>query len=409
MDAVVNTATPRVIKALHYTPGGRGRWGIPFCLVGDPGTGKSSMVYAFAEQNRIDAEHCVVEIPATADPTDYRGLGVPVDGVIRRMVDEKWQALLDRGVGELVRGIAFFDEFTGAQPAVQTAVMRAILERVLGDRRFSRGVRVCAAMNPPEQVAGSDVLMPLVHRWCTLPWRGDFDAWCHWMTTDGGDDGYYSGKDFVDPEQEEARVEALWPSAYGRWCGTLVAYARARGEKAVHAPPVAGTPESTQPYATYRSMEMAARILAGSEIHGCDDDERGLMLAGAVGHAAAQDIDNAIAELDLPDAEQVLEGAIKFEHDPKRADRTAAVMEACAGVVARSEGEQRFSRAFAFWSLAEEATKVAGLADVVEPAASSILKINLGPTAWRGKDNPAKRVCTRLSVTQDDVRREVKS
>src|SRR5205823_11964182 len=61
-----------------------------------------------------------------------------------------------------------------APPAVQAAMLRIVLERVVGDLELPPGVRVVAAANPPEQAAdGWDLAPPLANRLVHLDWPVD--------------------------------------------------------------------------------------------------------------------------------------------------------------------------------------------------------------------------------------------
>lgn len=56
------------------------------------------------------------------------------------------------------------DEISTAPPAVQAALLRVVLERVVGDLELPDGVAVIAAANPPEQAAGGWDLSATISR-----------------------------------------------------------------------------------------------------------------------------------------------------------------------------------------------------------------------------------------------------
>src|SRR5207248_8810483 len=63
------------------------------------------------------------------------------------------------------RGLLFLDELTTAPPAVQAAMLRVVLERVVGDVTLPPAVRVVAAANPPR--AGRRTAGNRPRRWRT--------------------------------------------------------------------------------------------------------------------------------------------------------------------------------------------------------------------------------------------------
>lgn len=401
----------RIQRTAWFTPAGRGRWGVPTNLYGDPGGGKSECSYALAEQCRMPL---IVEIPAIADPTDYRGLGVPVEEgngakrvrYLARLLDQKWTELLSAD-----RAVVLFDEGTAAAPAVQAALLRVFLERVLGDTALGGGVRIGMAVNPPDQVAGHDLILPFINRMVFVPWEIDEDAmadWREWLVADGGDGAYYTGDDYVDPAALEAKVLARWPEVYGKWRGTISAYASRRGVDRVQKVPKPGTPESTRPYPTFRSMTTLARICAGMEIHGNPPADRLIAMRGTVGEAAGKDVDTWITQLDLPEPTDLLDGREKFAHNAKRFDRTVAVLERCAGVIAPPEAPKRIERAAAFWALC--GGLMDGCKDLVKAVAPKVTRARLGASAFpeRGRKNPAIPVLAALDLFEEDIAAEVR-
>ena len=57
---------------------------------------------------------------------------------------------------------------------MQAALLRVVLERVVGDLELPADVAVVAAANPPEQAAdGWDLSAPLANRFCHLEWIAD--------------------------------------------------------------------------------------------------------------------------------------------------------------------------------------------------------------------------------------------
>ncbi|MGB8879291.1 MAG: MoxR family ATPase, partial [Solirubrobacteraceae bacterium] len=140
--------------------------GVPVLLWGSPGTGKTSAVLALGEALEWPVETVIGSI---REPSDFAGLPVVIDGSVR-LSPPAWATRLSAsGVGLL-----FLDELTTAPPAVQAAMLRVVLERVVGDARLPPGVRVVAAANPPDEAAdGWELAAPLANRLVHLDWPVD--------------------------------------------------------------------------------------------------------------------------------------------------------------------------------------------------------------------------------------------
>ena len=118
---------------------------VPVLLWGAPGTGKTSAIRAMAQTMGLPCETVIASI---REPSDFAGLPIVVgDGV--RFAPPAWA----RRLAEAGHGLLFLDELSTAPPAVQAALLRVVLERVVGDLTLPDAVAVVAAANPPEQAA----------------------------------------------------------------------------------------------------------------------------------------------------------------------------------------------------------------------------------------------------------------
>src|SRR5918911_3498866 len=114
---------------------------VPVLLWGSPGTGKTSAVSALGHALGWPVE---VVIGSIREPSDFAGLPVVIDGAVR-LAPPVWAQRLC----EAERGLLFLDELTTAPPAVQAAMLRVVLERVVGDVRLPAAGGRVAAGEPP--------------------------------------------------------------------------------------------------------------------------------------------------------------------------------------------------------------------------------------------------------------------
>lgn len=288
-------------------------------LWGAPGTGKSSAVQALAEAR---AEPCETVIASIREPSDFAGLPIVVDGDVRFAPPSWARALTDVG-----HGILFLDEISTAPPAVQAALLRVVLERVVGDLPLPADVTVVAAANPPEQAAdGWDLSAPLANRFCHVDW--DVEPT---VVTDGFIGGFAAPPAIVLPPGWDRRL----PPAKSLVAGFLVARAAL-----VCAPPTDAA-AAGRAWPSPRSWEMVATLWAACDAAGASPEARSLLVRGAVGDAAGVEMLAWSEDLDLPDPEAVLADPDSFEL-PERGDRAYAALSAVAAVVAARPTEERW-------------------------------------------------------------------
>src|SRR6267142_1736677 len=121
--------------------------GVPVLAKGAPGIGKSSMMVGLAAALGLPIE---VVIASLREPSDFAGLPViQSDGSVALAAPRWAKELAAAG-----KGILFLDEITTAPPAVQAALLRVVLDRVVGDLSLPAAVSIVAACNPPDQASG---------------------------------------------------------------------------------------------------------------------------------------------------------------------------------------------------------------------------------------------------------------
>jgi hypothetical protein len=282
---------------------------VPVVLWGSPGTGKTSVVRALGESFGMPVE---VVVGSIREPTDFAGLPVVVDGGVR-FAPPAWA----RRLAEAGHGLLFLDELTTAPPAVQAAMLRIVLERVVGDLALPEAVRVVAAANPPEQAAdGWELSPPLANRLVHLDWPVDAAS-----VADGLAVGF--------PEMPGNGHGGPDPARLATARATVAAFLKVRPPLVLQVPSVAA--QAGRGWPSPRSWEAAAVLLGMCDTTGADEDVRAALVTGAVGEGAGIEFLSWLANADLPDPDLVLADPGSFEL-PERSDRAFAVLTAVASV-----------------------------------------------------------------------------
>jgi hypothetical protein len=225
------------------------------------------------------------------------------------------------------KGVLFLDEISTAPPAVQAALLRVVLERIVGDLELPTDVVVVAAANPPEQAAdGWDLSAPLANRFCHLEWNVDPRAFAQGIV--GGWDAP------VVPVLPEWWEEQLPLSR-----GLVSAFINVRPSLAVAVPGDGATAGRGWP--SPRTWEMVSRLWTAANVVGASEEVRSLLVMGAVGQGAGVEFLSWTSEMDLPDPEEVLKDPDSFVL-PERGDRAYAVLSSVAAAVAADPTPERW-------------------------------------------------------------------
>ena len=140
----------------------------PVLAWGPPGIGKTATITAIADALSLPLE---VVLASIREPADFSGLPViREDGVV--MEAPAWAKRLHKAG----KGILFLDEISTAPPAVQAALLRVVLDRVVGDLELPAGDCCRGGGEPAGTAAGDGTCPPLANCFCHLSWSLDTRA-----------------------------------------------------------------------------------------------------------------------------------------------------------------------------------------------------------------------------------------
>jgi hypothetical protein len=291
--------------------------GVATLLWGPPGIGKTASVYAYGLRNNLPV---VTIIASIREPSDF--LGLPVINKETNSVDmcpPGWaKQLVEYG-----KGVLFFDEINTAPKAVQDALFRVVLERVVGELELPRTVKVIAAANPIQGSIQRWRLDPALRaRFKHVRVQLDPREWIQEFPT-------YWGNPPVEPDLDEEK----WRPK------------RALVASFIHRRPdlLLKTPDddegSDYGWPCPRTWDYVSRtLLLHDRITELAED-----VADCVGEGAAHEFVHWAANLDLPDPIDFMEHPNKYPW-PDRGDKVYALLSA---VVAHGlENETRWNQAW---------------------------------------------------------------
>lgn len=342
----------RIIFAGMFTKGVNDRWGLPYCLVGKPGTAKTSTNKQIADMAGLFFKGVVSSL---RDPTDFLGLGVPShmklgahnqhlspDGDDSILTMKYAPANFAIEVALAKRALLLLDEVNTTAPAVQAALLRLLFEGVCGELELPPGVRMMLAMNHTEDAAGGwEIAPPLANRIGWLEWpTPDPDRFTEFLMGAGG-----AKVTPINAAAEEAEVEALWPAAWAKAAGQVAGFIKAKGVDALFKMPSNNSKQVSSAWPSPRTWELATRAKAGSFIYDLTDREADTSISAFIGSGAAGELHTWVRNNDLPDPTDFLDGLVQFDHNPRRLDRTAAVLTAATSLVVSGAGSAQMGNA----------------------------------------------------------------
>jgi hypothetical protein len=334
------TATSTLLTVLRAA----GAADVPVLLWGSPGTGKSALV---ASLGRLDDLHVATVIGSLREPADLAGLPVvqPDGSVV--LAPPRWA----RDLVEAGGGYLFLDELSTASPAVQAAMLRVAMEKVVGDLPLPAATRIIAAANPADLAAGGwELEAPTANRFLHLTHRPDLEVFA---------DGLTGGFDAATAQRDDVVLRAGNDAERARATAQVLGFLRARPARFDDCPsdPTRAGGAWPSPRTWHHLQRIVAHLPADAL------EARRAAAVGLVGEAAGLEWLTWTRHSDLPDPSLVLDGVIAFE-PTARDDQVFAVLAGVASVaVARGTAEA--------WTAAWEILRLAPV-DVAAVAARTL-------------------------------------
>lgn len=359
----------QMLRVLWFTPGRKGRWGLPACWWGPPGIGKTAVIEHAAKA--LGLHHVETLSPGERGEGAFGVVPMPAaDGSRLLYPPPDWIGHFAEGK----RGVVFVDEINRAAPAIQPPLLGLVNELRIGGAYLGQQVRICAAANPANTAPGVYELDPAeANRMGHLDWTlPSVEDWSRWAMA-GCNGGSSIDDTPIDAEEEEKRVMREWPAAFSGAIGRVTAFLR-RYSSQLHKEPAEGDAARGRAWPSHRSWELGMRALAGAQVHGLGEEDTDTLLASFVGSPAATQYADWLSKAQLPDPVKVMDSG-KFDHDPDRLDRTVAVLASCAAFVAPKNAEKRDVRAEKLWAIIGEVAKTTP--DITEPSATTLVDAGL--------------------------------
>ena len=163
-----------------------------------------------------------------------------------------------------------------------------------------------------------------------------------------------------------------WPEAFARAVGLESAFLQTHPEMKNRCPKP-GDPAQGRAWPSDRTWTYATYALAASYVHGLSDADREEYVGAFIGRVANEAFQTFIEQADLPSPADVLDGKVEFAWEPRRLDRTAAIITSCAALVCREGTEKRRERAAVLWTMLAGASNF----DIIVPAARALVQARL--------------------------------
>ena len=362
LKALGDSPQQRVLWMAMFTHSLEGRRGLPYVLVGEPGTIKTSILKHLSRMGGLPFQGILGSLMS---PMDFLGVPIPQ----RMQLTPETQHLDPDGGSEFLhmhyapagfavraamhkRSVMLFDEANTMPPGVQAAMLRVLFEGVVGELELPKDTRMFLAMNKQEDAAGGwDIAPALANRMGWLEWEGtNPEKFASYLIGSGGLGSAAMPVDPINPAELEAEVDKRWAEAWARATGEVTGFLRRKPENFHRKPDAA---DAAKPWPSSRTWDYLAHALAGSYIFDLTAQEREMACSAYVGSAVYRELFTWMKDSDLPDPVELLTGVDTFTHNPARIDRTAAVLSSCTSLVIKKDATDRIPRTTKLWEILE--------------------------------------------------------
>lgn len=344
--------------------------GLPAVLWGSPGIGKTSWLEALGElitDRKGRPSKVFTIIGSTKDPTDIAGMPM-ASGALRA---PSWATEIQERSLAGMHSVLFLDEFSSMAPMVHAALLRVVREKVAGECDLDpidgplrgQAVHVVCAANPRgEGAAAIDLPPPAANRMLHIEWPvpgpityglGLVLGWPIPKLLALPDDWRDTHEAKTAKEQVTGFVQ--------RRSGLLFDF------------PEKDKKKSGRAWPSPRSWELAVDALGAARAAGASPDVQAVLIRGAVGDAAGGEFLNWLADMQLPDPEEILRDPTSWNPPEDRPDVVWAVANSIAfSVMAKKTPE----RVFQAWEFIRHITDVdPNLAHALVPLTGDLMEI----------------------------------
>lgn len=310
-------------------------------LWGDPGIGKTSVVSQVAKRAELPL---TVVLGTLRDQTDFAGLPVVGPDGTTSLAPPSWARMLaDKG-----EGVLFLDELTCVQPSVQAAMLRVVLEKVVGDLALPSSCWIVAGGNPPESATdGWELAAPVANRFMHLDVEADLAGFEKGMAL-GWDEAIADMPEPVVPTDADLAAMKAAISTFLHNHPALLHQLPREASSAGRA------------WASPRTWEMASKVLPRLR-----SEHRLVALAGLVGAGPATEFMAWLDTADLPDPQRLLAAPKSFGWSKARLDKVYVALSSVVTYVAM-QGDPHL------WEKAWYVMAAAGSARTADAAAALV-------------------------------------
>ena len=211
----------------------------------------------------------------------------------------------------------FIDETTTAPQQMRPPLLSVMNEKRVGKLNFHPTTIICGAANPPELAPNSSPLEPsMCNRMYHHEWELPFDAWY---------EGMQNGGQFkLSPDDVKHLIVGdignklpVWTRWISNLCKSQTKLRR-----------ITRLPETEMAYPSLRSWFNLAKCLAAADTVSAEPAIYSQLATGCVGSAAAAELMQYVAAMDLYDVDAVLDGTEKVSYDADRVDTLAHLPDA---------------------------------------------------------------------------------